>query len=226
MKATVMALLVALFVPLELAAQVPEAGTIIVPPHHDPARAYPVIVMLPASNGTAQAFLDSYVVPDYAIVVLAAGRGTPDDYRTGDNWTRTISRYEAQLLADLAAVQSQYQVDTARIVLAGFSMGGDLAWALALRNPGRVSGAIVMSSRASYRARPADMRELAARGARFMLLMGTAEDSARIAGAQAAGRALAAAGIQYRYREIAGHGHLRAPAHVWQEALTWVLERR
>jgi pimeloyl-ACP methyl ester carboxylesterase len=176
MKAISTALITALLLPVALPAQAPEAGTIILPPHHDPARAYPVIVLLPASNGTAQAFLDTYVAPDNAIVVLAAGRGTPDDYRTGDNWTRTIARYEAQLLADLAAIQSQYQVDTTKIVLAGFSMGGDLAWALALRNPTRVSGAVVMSSRASYRARPADMRELAERRAKFMLLMGSAEE--------------------------------------------------
>ena len=41
-------MIAALLLPAAMCAQTPEAGTIILPPHHDPDRPYPVIVMLPA----------------------------------------------------------------------------------------------------------------------------------------------------------------------------------
>src|SRR5262249_50928847 len=113
------------------------AGTVVYPPGFDDHRPYPVVVMLPASNGPSAQMLRYYIPPNYAIVVLSAGIGTPDDYATGAAWSRTIQRYERQLLSDLDALAEQGNVDTGHVVLAGFSMGGDLAWALALRNPER-----------------------------------------------------------------------------------------
>ncbi|MDP3773664.1 MAG: alpha/beta hydrolase [Gemmatimonadales bacterium] len=194
------------------------------PASFDSARTYPVIVMFPASSGTALSLFESYQPPEGAIVVLSAGQGSPD-LRTGYVWTRTIARYDQQLRADLAALARERRADTTRVVLAGFSMGGDLAWALALRNPQRVRGAVVMSSRARYRARATDMRTLAANGARFFLTIGGAEDPTRRAGALAAARLLDSLQIANRFREISGAGHARAPAEIWEEALAYVLRR-
>lgn len=207
------------------AATPPAPRRVVLPASFDSARAYPVVVMFPASSGTSESLFESYQPPDGAIVVLSAGQGSPDDYRTGDNWTRTIARYDEQLRADLAALARERRVDTTRVVLAGFSMGGDLAWALALRNPQLVRGAVVMSSRASYRARPADLRTLAANGARFFLTIGGAEDATRRAGALAAARLLDSLEVANRYREIPGAGHARAPAEIWEAALAFVLRR-
>src|SRR5262249_36594596 len=129
------------------------------PSGYDSSRNYPVVVMLPASNGTAEAMLREYAPPGDVVVVVSAGLGSTDDYRTNEIWARTIERYERQLKADLDLLAAGH-VDTSRVVLAGFSMGGDLAWALAVRNAARVRGAVVMGSRMSYRGPPGAPREL------------------------------------------------------------------
>ena len=151
------------------------AGRVVLPVGYDSTRSYPVVVMLPASNGTADAMLREYSPPGDVVVVLSAGLGTTDDYRTNEIWARTIERYERQLRADLDLLAVSH-VDTSRVVLAGFSMGGDLAWALAVRNAARVKGAVVMGSRMSYRGPPGAPRDLRERGIRIAVVMGGDED--------------------------------------------------
>lgn len=202
----------------------PAAGRVLLPRGYDDSRRYPVVVLLPASNGRADQLLHYYQAPRDAIVVLAAGVGRPDDYRTGERWTRTIERYERELRADLEALEHERPVDDDHVVLVGFSMGGDLAWALALRNPSLVSGAVVMASRASYRGRQSDLRTLADHGARFYFTMGEDEERSRIAGNEAARHLLDSEGVEHRYRRVPG-GHVRAPADVFAEALDYVLRR-
>jgi len=198
------------------------SGTLVLPRGYDPARRYPVVVMLPASNGTSEAMWRAYA-PAGVIIVLSAGVGSMDDYRTNEAWARTIARYERQLREDLAVLFRSGRADTTRVVLAGFSMGGDLSWALALRNPTLVSGAVVMGSRMSYRGQPGDLATLALRNARFFVIMGGMEDRTRLAGAQSATRLLATWGLAHEYREVPGLAHLRAPGDVFREGLDFVL---
>ena len=109
-----------------------------------------------------------------------------------------------------------------RLVLAGLSMGGDLAWAITLRNPDIIHGAIVMASRASYRPGADAARALALRGGRFFLTMGDADDATRRRLARAAAAMLDRLGVAYRFRMIAGAGHEPAPPAVFAEALDFV----
>ena len=198
-------------------------GTLLLPDGFEPRYRYPLVVMLPASNGSAEAMHRSYPDVGNAIVLLAAGTGTPADYATNEQWARTIARYEGQLLNDLGALASWGYADPDRIVLAGFSMGGDLAWALSLRNPELVRGAIVMGSRMSYRGSAADHESLRSRGARFYVIMGDQEDRTRMAGAQAARRFLETLGVGHYWREVPGLPHLRAPPEVFADALGYLL---
>ncbi|MFI5280304.1 MAG: dienelactone hydrolase family protein, partial [Gemmatimonadales bacterium] len=133
------------------------AGRVVLPADFDSTRSYPVLVMLPASNGLSDAMLRSYPNTGEWVVVLSAGLGSTEDYRTNEIWERTIERYERQLRADLDLLAASH-VDTSRVILTGFSMGGDLAWALSVRNASRVRGAVVMGSRMSYRGPPGDVR--------------------------------------------------------------------
>ncbi len=169
-----------------------------------------------------------YLVPDTGaygappfVVILAKGRGSTDDYRTAAAWSRTIARYERQVRADLRALAAQRRVDTTRFVVAGFSMGGDLSWALALRNPDLLRGAIVMASRASYR-QEGDPGTAALRRSRFFLTMGAADDGTRRRMARAAAATLEEAGVPYRFRMIDGMGHAPAPIPTFAEALRFV----
>jgi predicted esterase len=204
-------------------ARLDGGGYAILPPRYDPSRRYPVLVLLPASNGTAEAMRRDYPEPGQLIVILAAGTGDPSDYATNRRWGETIARYERQLRADVTQLIGSGRADPERVFLAGFSMGGDLAWALALRNPALVRGAVIMGSRMSYRGDAAAHAELARRRARFAIVMGEREDRTRAAGARAGASLLNSLGIAHDYREVDNLAHLRPPAEVFSGALRFVL---
>ncbi len=231
----------------------PEAGTVVLPPDYDSLRAYPVVEILPATGSTSETLLQTYLgrvglgrmyrdpperqleallpyfFPDTGhvgrdfIVVLVHGRGSRGDYRTQRAWEETVARYERRVLADLRWVAATMRVDTTRLVLAGLSLGGDLAWAIALRNPGLIHGAIVMASRASYRPDPDAARTLASSGVRFFLTMGDEDDGTRQRLARAAAAMLDRLGVPYRFRVLPRTGHEPAPPDVFAEALDFVL---
>jgi len=198
------------------------AASVVLPIGYDSSRSYPVIVMLPASNGTSDAVLRAYPNTDEWVVVLSAGLGSTEDYRTNEIWEQTIERYERQLRADLDVLAASH-VDTSRVYLAGFSMGGDLAWALSVRNASRVKGAVVMGSRMSYRGPPGNVNDLVARGLRISVVMGHDEDGTRMAGARAGVRLLESLRVPHTFTEVPNLAHLRPPAEVFRQALAFVL---
>ncbi len=225
-------------------APAPDAGLAILPPRFDPLRAYPVVELLPPTGNTAEAMLQIWLGdvglgrlagqtpreqlealwPDRdCIVVLAYGRGSAGDYGSGPAWAQTIERYERRVLADLRGVAATVRVDTTRLVVAGFSMGGDLAWALALRNPAILHGAIVMASRATYRPAAGGATALVQSGTRFVLTMGTRDEGVRRRLAQAAAADLERWGVPHRFETIEGAGHGPAPLAVFTQALAFVL---
>ena len=233
----------------------PTAGFIVLPPGYDPHRAYPVVELLPPTGSTAEAILQIYLsqvglgelyrespqrqlaalwpylfqrargpAPDF-LLILARGRGRSSEYRTEEAWARTIERYERQVLADLDAAGERYRIDRSRVALAGFSLGGDLAWAIALRHPDRVHGAIVMASRASYRPTLDGVGDLERRGARFFLTMGGRDSGTRRRMARAAADQLDRWGVAHRFEVIPRLGHGPAPLDVFARALEFVLAR-
>ncbi len=234
-------------------APAPELGTVILPPGYDSRRTYPVVEILPATGSTADALLQIYLAqvglgrlyrepperqiaallphlfPDTGhagssfIVVLARGRGSARDYRSAGAWTRTIERYERQVFADMRTLAAARRVDTTRWILTGFSLGGDLAWAITLRNPAFIRGAIVMASRATYRPDPGAARALAFRGTRFFLTMGDADDRTRRRLAWDAAQTLQRLGVRYQFNVVPGAGHGPAPPAVFAQGLDFVL---
>jgi len=228
---------------------------VLLPPGYDASRAYPVVEILPATGSTAGtllqmwlvrvglnrlaaappeqqlAALTPYLFPDTGglgrgcIFILVQGRGSSDDYRSAGAWSATIARYERRVLADLRAVAASRRVDTTRMVVAGFSLGGDLAWALTLRNPRLFRGAIVMASRASYRPTPADAGTLARRGVRIFMTMGDRDDLTRQRLAGAAAGTLERWEVPHRLQVLPGAGHEPAPPDVFAAALAFVLAR-
>jgi predicted esterase len=228
---------------------------VVLPPEYDPARAYPVVELLPPTGNTSGTLLQIYLSrvglgrlyadpPETQVAALApylfsdtgqasrgvvfilcSGRGSAEDYRTPEAWAHTIERYERQVLTDLRAIAATRRVDTTRMVVAGFSLGGDLAWAIALRNAGAVRGAIVMASRASYRPAPSDVQLLGEFGSRFFLTMGSDDEPIRRRMARAAAAELDRLGIVHRYEVVAGAGHEPAPPAVFAQALDFVLGR-
>jgi predicted esterase len=88
-----------------------------VPGHFDPGRRYPLMVYLHGSGQDDRGVLER--LPDYGgemIIVAPNGRGTSNCYTTGNS--------QEDIAEALKDAVMNYPVDTGRIILAGFSMGG------------------------------------------------------------------------------------------------------
>lgn len=223
-----------------LAQQTDLAGRLFVPPGYDTSRAWPVVVLLPYTFGTAGNLYRGYareaggeyadIMRQFAagggsgfLTIVAAGTGSPGDYATGEAWSATILRYDSAVAADVRTASRSHRIDTTRIVLAGFSLGGDLSWAIVNRQPMRYAGALVMGSRASYRGRATAMSDLARRGTRVAIAMADGEAEARLTGARAAVQALNTAGVAHRLELFPAAGHAPAPLALFTTLLTWIL---
>ncbi|OGT94909.1 MAG: hypothetical protein A2083_07335 [Gemmatimonadetes bacterium GWC2_71_9] len=246
-------LLLALLPPLTAGAALrAQESAIILPATYDPTRSHPIVILLPFTSGNAGRLLSGYVSQavrdaggassdvsgidalldrfypggagrEELAFILACGFGHAEDYATEDAWSATIVRCEDEILADLGVHAAHYSLDTTRVVLAGYSMGGDLAWALTLRNPRRFLGAIVMGSRASYRTAAARMAALATRDARITFTLGDHEEEVRLSGARAAAALLERHGVAHRHVLVPGSGHDPAPLTEFGQALRFVL---
>jgi pimeloyl-ACP methyl ester carboxylesterase len=239
-------LLLALSPGMRVSSQDGASAQVVLPDNYDASKSYGVVEFL-ISESLLQAYLsdlnpDAMFAPlqeqfsalisglfgqgmhagrDFILVLSAAGSA---DYRTADAWTKTITRFETAVLSDIATLGKKYRVDASRVVVAGFSVAADIAWALALRNPAKLRGAIIMSSRASYRL--GGGYGALAKGSRFYLTIGGAEDSSRVAGARAAAALLKTAKVPSLYCETRQKNHRVAPPEVFAEALDFVLAAR
>jgi predicted peptidase len=63
----------------------------------------------------------------------------------GRSWTEP--RSEQAVMALVAAIIGEFAIDTRRVVVVGFSMGGAGTWHLSARHPDRFTAAIVMAGR-------------------------------------------------------------------------------
>ncbi len=204
-------------------------GSEILVPEAASKRPRPILVLLPFTGGSATDLLDRWyreALPAHArargyIVVLPDSAGSYEDYSTGAAWAATLKRYTEQIASDVAEAVGKYQGDATRVALAGYSMGGDLAWALIQRDRERYSGAVIMGSRASYREKGA-LERLAQRQARLFFFMGEQEDEVRMAGSRAAQAAAHKAEVAVHTGGSAGE-HVTAPPSVFAEAIDYVL---
>jgi pimeloyl-ACP methyl ester carboxylesterase len=191
--------------------------------------AAPALILLPFTAGDAQRLYDwryADLLPAIAeeqglIVVIPPGIGSTDNYATGAAWSRTLKEYTERIGRDAQELTSRFGADPKRILLAGYSMGGDLAWALPQRDPGRYAGAIVMGSRATYRDN-AGLDKLAKQGFRYFMFMGEHEAAARINGMADAVATLQRAGIAFE-RGSAPEDHIPAPPAMFDRAVHYVM---
>lgn len=165
----------------------------------DPARQSEFILLLPAGRPTAEHYL-----PDFMAFV---------------NW------YEERLLDDLAYLLENYSADPERIFLGGYSLGGDLSWALSVRNPSLFAGAVIAGTRASHPATADALTALRERGFRGAFLIGDREDPARYNGINHARALFAASEIEHRYAEYPG-GHIMPEAVLLQQKIRYVTSVR
>ncbi len=156
----------------------------------------PLVVVLPPTGTSAADTFEMLHVNTGAtpfVVLLPAGAPTRDEYLP--RFDRFATSFEARVDADIARARAAYRIDPHRIVLVGFSLGGDLAWSFLAHHPERYAGAFVMGSRCSTSLSSASARVLRSNRAVVHFAIGSADESSRRRGLTAAEHMLRAAGV-------------------------------
>ncbi|MBW4541057.1 MAG: hypothetical protein KME43_18245 [Myxacorys chilensis ATA2-1-KO14] len=179
------------------------------PSSYDRRNTYPALIMLPVTGGTPNDYFQGAFAEQYSvriknpfIVVLFDIQGSRNDWDPGKNFYPAIERCEKFVKSNLAGLISKYSIDPSRIVLGGSSLGGDLSWALSLRNPALFqSGTIVLNSQSTYRDEVA-MRQLVANKSRFFMLANEVDEDKRLPEIRRAVDELAKYGVDHRFEII------------------------
>ncbi len=201
------------------AAYLDQPAQVIVPDDYRSSRSYPLLIFLPFTTGTASEFFErhrGYLPMNDVIVLLPAGRPDREDYLP--DFMSYIGWYEQMLLPQIERTVSEYNVDRDRMAIGGFSLGGDLAWALMLRNPMLFTGAVMAGTRTSYPASADVLSRLRDRAVRAAFYIGAGESPARRDGIERAYAAVRDAGIQASFEVVSG-GHVSGPAEEFAQSM-------
>lgn len=152
--------------------------------------------------------------------LVPTGAGSTKDH-SWQGFEACIYRYENKILNDIKTYSKQYSIDTTRIILAGYSLGGDLSWAISQRYPEKFRGAIVNGSSCSY-AEKGMMARQAKQGARIYFALGESELARRTTGTLNAKALLDKAGIKNKLSRMRGE-HVTATREQFREALDFLL---
>jgi formylglycine-generating enzyme required for sulfatase activity len=117
-------------------------------------------------------------------------------------------------------LKHQSKINEKRTMLAGFSLGGDVSFALTLRNPDRFAGALIMSSGMNYRS-PRYFERLRGKQTRLYLTMGSVDG--RLNGMQKSKNMLDQYGIKTEMKVIAGQGHEPPPRDEFVKGMQFLL---
>lgn len=183
--------------------------------HHDApstaARPLPLIVGLHPSGGSAAQFaplLRSLAKARGAHLVLPQGL-TP----LGAGWDWGVAEHAFHLIERaIAQARERAPIDPARIVVVGYSGGGNAGFDLALSRPDLFAGVVLIAG--SYEERTAPVPRAAPKLPRVALLIGDRDH--RFASNREAEAALRAAGGAVELRVYPGLGHA-LPPHVDRE---------
>lgn len=111
--------------------------TIKIPMNYDNNKKYPLLVMLHGSGSDDQGMLDNTLTDGEYIEIAPFGRGTSNCFST-DN-------AEIDVKEAIHDVMNNYSIDSGKIILAGFSMGGYGAYRIFYEYPELFKGVAVFS---------------------------------------------------------------------------------
>ena len=200
------------------------AADIIPPAGYDTETEYPLLILLPYTTGTAEEFYKRYkseIDPERYVILLPKGRPVRSDYLP--DFMQYVDWYEERLLTEIDRARRMYPIDNDAIILAGYSLGGDLSWALTMKQPELFAGAIMAGTRCSYPPGRAGLETLEKNGFRAAFFTGRREDINRYDGMNAAKWTLENTGIAVQYTEVAGK-HVPPPVQHFSPSLNWILK--
>ncbi len=217
-----------------------QPSELLLPPGYDREKSYPLFVFFPYTEGTAAGLLHQYAFvgenadnfvefhaklfnndPEASfLLLLPDGMGSTADH-SWQGFAACIERYEKRVKQDIDAARKEHKIGN--IYLAGFSLGGDLSWALSQRHPDLFQGAIVMGSRCSYY-EAGKLDQLAKKKYRFSLVMGADERADRMKGIKAAMELLDKSHVTYQYKTVPGQEHVAATPELFRDAIRYLLK--
>lgn len=204
----------------------PNAQTVrtYVPPGLPPDRPAPALVVLHPYGGNAEAFLAHWKAAsdDLGLVVIA-----PESPRVvsaeGFRWG-SIAETEAIVQAAIERTAKEHPIDTSRIVLAGFSQGGQRALDVGLRHPERFAGIVAIAAAGLHTIPPPKAPQ--GGGPRILLLVGQADRPEILRGNEQALLELKKAGYTVAGKMYPDLGHALPPNTEAEltGALRWILQ--
>jgi predicted esterase len=168
------------------------------------------------------AFVDSLRIKKQLILVMVSGSTSTRDH-DAQGFAAAIKRFDDQIKKDLAVLEKKYTIDKSNLYLTGFSLGGDLSWAISQRNPGLFKGAVIGGSRCGYRTNHG-FSVWKNNNFKVYLAAGQQESPVIQKGLEQAKTDLLNAGIEHMYLEIPNVGHKMIPQNQFLEGLRFVLE--
>lgn len=134
---------------------------------------YPLIIYLPFTTGSAERYfslIGSYAgLSNYFAIIP---QGTPEIKDYLPDFFSYLQWFEKRLMTDLNQMLKDYPIDPNQIYISGFSLGGDLSWALMIRHKELFAGVLILGSRCSYVPTQKDLIYLKEHKRRIVLLMG------------------------------------------------------
>jgi len=134
-----------------------------------------------------------------------------------------IDEARRQVEAFLDAATRRYPVDPKRLIVAGFSQGGFLAYQIALRSPARFAGLMALSAWLPQELADSIPPQPAHRALPALVIHGSDDPMIPVARAHASRDALLRLGVPTVYREYAMGHEIRPEA--LHEILRWLEER-
>ncbi len=198
---------------------------VMLPVGYESGLSYPVFVVLPPTGSRASQMarrmgLDPERQREF-ILVFPPGRPLRSEYLP--DFVRFVEWYEERLFADLDRVFDTYSANPSEVYLGGYSLGGDLSWALSARNPDRFAGAVMAGTRTSYPINQTALDKMRESGFRAAFLIGDREARARYDGINYVHSRLQRAGVETHYGEYSG-GHVMPPTDRIRTKIAYVTE--
>ena len=113
------------------------------PPEYDPYKLYPAIVTLNGSGNTAESQIDWWAAQAARHGYIVIAPGWTEEHQKRYNYS---AREHAAVLNSLRDACRRFAVDTDRVYLSGYSIGGDAVWDIGLAHPDLWAGVIPISA--------------------------------------------------------------------------------
>lgn len=166
---------------------------------------YPLVIFLPFTTGSASKYFSHvgpYVGLENYFAVVPQGTAETGDYLP--DFYSYIGWFEKRVMTDLIEILNKYPIDKSKIYISGFSLGGDLSWALLIRQKELLAGALILGSRCSYVPTQKDLKYLKDHKKKIVLLIGDEDTPERVKGMLAASKLSEKNGLLYWHWKFRG----------------------